>query len=182
MADLLMATDGQPGCRTLRGLRTVTLRHGGADALAAQGVHALGLPWPLPPCTLAGVGPWLAWCGPHESLLLSHTPQPAAQFLQALAPGKSATAFAVDVSEAHAVYELHGPQLECWLSRLVDADAIPADAGRCSRARMADVAVLLLRLSAERLWLLADSPVCAYLENWLVYAHEGAFGRTPAND
>ena len=85
---------------------------------------------------------------------------------------------AVSGREALAVFELHGPQIDDWLSHLVDALAIPCQSGRVSRCRLADVSVLLLRPDPERVWLVADRPVTPYLGNWLAYAHKGTFSVT----
>jgi len=40
---------------------------------------------------------------------------------------------------------------------------------------MADVAVFLIRLDAEKLWLVSDSTIKPYIKNWLEFSFEGAF-------
>lgn len=175
MADLIDAKAGQPGCRQLSGFTALTIRHFAGDSSARQAVQAQGLIWPNLPGALAGHDPWLAWRSPRETLALGYQSAPLHALLDALAPGRSETAMAVDVSQALAAFELHGPLLDAWLSRLVDAAAIPRQAGRACQCRLADVPVLLLRLDPERLYLLADRPIAPYLGNWLAYSHGGAF-------
>ncbi len=179
MADLIKPQPGLPGCRHVHGLTVLTLRHFWGDSSAAQAVQALHLPWPNAAGQLLGQDPWLAWCSPQETLLLATQAQPARSLLASLAPGRSTTAMAADVSSALHTLELHGPRLDDWLSRLVDTSAIPREAGRCTRGRFADAAALMLRLGPDRLWLLVDAPQAAYFENWLSYTHQTAFDTHP---
>lgn len=175
MADLIDAKAGQPGCRQLSGFTAVTIRYFAGDRSACQAVQAQGLIWPNAPGALTGHDPWLAWRSPQETLALGFQSSQLHALLHALAPGRSETAMAVDVSQALAVFELHGPLLDAWLSHLVDAAAIPRQTGRVCRCRLADVPVLLLRLDPERVCLIADRPIESYLGNWLSYSHTGAF-------
>ncbi|MFZ4626225.1 MAG: hypothetical protein ACOYNF_18565, partial [Rhodoferax sp.] len=122
-----------------------------------------------------GQDPYLAWRGPRESLAIGFQSEPLRAVLDALAPGRSDSAVAVDLSESLAVFELHGVLLDVWLSHLVDAMAIPHKTGRVCRCRLADIPVLILRLDPERVWLVVDRPIAPYLSNWLSYSHQGAF-------
>jgi len=175
MADIIMATASQPGLRLLSGVTAITIRHFPGDTSARDAVQAQGLTWPIEPGVIGGHDPWLAWRSPQEILALAFRPEPLHALLHALAPGRSESALAVDLSEALTVFELHGPQLDVWLSHLVDAMAIPYLPGRVCRCRLADVAVLLLRLDPERVWLVADGPSAPYVSNWMSYSHQGAF-------
>ena len=182
MAELPNAAPGLPGCRELQGLHGATVRHFAGDESAALALTAIGLPGLPSPGVLAAAGdsgPWLAWRAPQESVLLSLDAAPVRALLQALEPGRSETAMAADLGDAAAAYELHGPRIDDWLAHLVDADAIPREPGRATRARLIDVSVLLLRLAPERLWLLGDRPIAAYLRNWLAFSHQGAFSTRP---
>jgi hypothetical protein len=176
MLELINTTPGHPGCRQLTGLTAVTIRHFAGDSSAREAVQAQGMSWSGLPGTLSGKDPYLAWRGPQETLALGSHSAPLYAMLDALAPGRSDSAVAIDLSESLAVFELHGALLDDWLSHLVDAMAIPHQTGRVSRCRLADIPVLLLRLDPERVWLVADRPVTPYLSNWLSYSHQGAFG------
>lgn len=179
MAELPNAAPGLPGCRELQGLHVATVRHFAGDDTAARALAAIGLHGLPTPGVLAAAagdsGPWLAWRAPQESLLLSLAAAPVRTLLQALEPSRSETAMTADLGDAVAACELHGPRIDDWLAHLVDADAIPRVAGRATRARLIDVPVMLLRLAPERLWLLGDRPIAAYLRNWLAHSHQGAF-------
>jgi sarcosine oxidase gamma subunit len=175
MVELIPSQGGLPGCRRVRGLTAITIRHFPGDASAAEAVRTQGLVWSNLPGELSGSEPWLAWRSPNETIALGFTAAPIQAVLAALAPGRSASAMAANLSDALAVFELHGPRIDEWLAHLVDASSIPRDPGRCSRSRLADAAVMLLRLQADRLWLVVDGPVATYLENWLAFSHEGAF-------
>ncbi len=175
MVESLPVRDALPGFRRLSGLTVITLRHLEGDTSARAAAQAQGLPWCEAPGELAGSGPWLAWRSPRETIALGFESTLLPTLLQALAPGRSESAVAVDLSQALAVFELQGAQIDEWLAHLVDASSIPRQAGRAARCRMMDAAVFLLRLQADRLLLLVDRPVAAYVENWLAYAHEGAF-------
>jgi hypothetical protein len=175
MAELIKAESGQSGCRQLSGFTALTIRHFDGDNSAREAVMAQGLSWSEVPGSLSASEPWLAWRSPQETLALGFQPEKLQGLLTALAPGRSETAVAVDLSESLAVFELHGVLLDVWLSHLVDALSIPRQAGQVRRCRLADISVLLLRLDPERVWLVADRPIAPYLSNWLSYSHEGAF-------
>ena len=175
MADMIIAESGQPGCRQITGVTAVMIRHFPGDTSARDAVQAQAMTWSNMAGALTGQDPYLAWRGPQEMIALGLQSEPLHTLLHSLAPGRSDSAIAVDLSEALAVFELHGPLLDVWLSHLVDAMAIPRQPGRVSRCRLAEAPVLLLRLDLERVWLVADRPIAAYLSNWLVYSHKGAF-------
>ncbi len=154
------------------GCQALTLRHEASDSTARRAVEALGLPWPKSPGQFVGLGPWLARLHPQEVLAVipqSGEPALAQTLLSSLAPGHFDAAVCVDLSEALALIELHGPGLDGWLARLVDASAIPWQVGCFSRCRLADVAVMLLRLAPHRVLLAVDRPLAPYIEDWLAY-------------
>jgi hypothetical protein len=175
MPELINTKPGHPGCRQLTGFTAVTIRHLEGDSSAREAVQALGMSWSERPGSLTGRDPYMAWRGPQETLALGFQSEPLYALMNALAPGRSESAVAVDLSESLAVFELHGALLDDWLSHLVDAMAIPHQAGHVNRCRLVDIPVLLLRLDPERVWLVADRPVTPYLSNWLSYSHQGAF-------
>ncbi len=163
--------------KVLPELAVASLRQLGGGDGAQRAARGLGLPWPGRPLQVVGAEPcWLAWRGPQETIALARDRKDLRPLLEALPPGRDELALAIDLSEALAVVELTARDLDEWLAHLVDASAIPRQAGSTSRARLADVAVLLLRLEVERLWLVAERPLLPYLEDWLGYARAGAFG------
>lgn len=182
MPEPMPARRGLPGFRLLAGTSAITIRHFPGDPAARDAVQQAGLAWCDTPGTFTGTGPWLAWRSPQETIAIGVEPARLSGVLQALAPGRHAGAAAADISEAMGGLELHGPLLDTWLAHLVDATAIPARAGCATRARLADVAVMLLRLEPERLWLLAEQPLLPYVQEWLAYAHEGAFADRRGSD
>jgi sarcosine oxidase gamma subunit len=171
---------GTPRARRVPGLRVVSLRWLDGDDSARQAMEGRGLPWVTAPGTLSGTDPIVAWRAPHERVLLGPSGAPLDALLGELAPGCQPDALAVDLSESAAVFSLDGPGLDDWLAHLVDASAIPRAAGRAATCRMADIAALLLRLAPDRLWLLVDVALVAYVEHWLAHAHEGAFAQMPS--
>jgi sarcosine oxidase gamma subunit len=87
--------------------------------------------------------------------------------LQALRPGMNPAACAIDHSAGTVGIELQAPDVSGFLAHLVDPSGIPAQPGQATRARCVDLAVVLMRLDEQRIWLLADRPVAGYLVEWL---------------
>lgn len=181
MAELIAPKPPLPGWRIVGEFVAITIRHFPGDTSAREAARQLGLTWSDQPGKLTGTDPWLAWRSPQETIAFGLRRELVQRLLELLAPGRSESAVAVDLSEALGVIELNGPRLDEWLARLVDAMSIPRAAGHCTRARMAEAAVLLLRLADDRVWLVLERPIRAYAENWLAYAHEGAFGADSGN-
>ena len=175
MADLIVAQAGLPGCRAVQRCTAITIRHADGDASAREAVQQQGLTWPEQPGSLTGADPWLAWRSPSEIIALGLQTQRLTPLLEVLAAGRSESALAAGISEALAVFELHGPMLDEWLAHLVDSTSIPRQTGRATRARMAESAVMLLRFASDRVWLVADASIALYIKDWLVYSHQGAF-------
>jgi len=176
MAESIAVKPQLPGWRIVCEFAAVTIRHFPGDTCARDAAQQLGLAWSDAPGRLTGADPWLAWRSPQETIAFGLGRGRPQRLLELLAPGRSESAVAMDLSESLGVIELHGSRLDEWLARLVDAMSIPREAGRCTRARMAEAAVLLLRLENDRIWMVLDRSIRAYAENWLAYAHEGAFG------
>lgn len=182
-----MANNAINSAVQLSGMGMLSIRHLPDDQGVRETVATLGLEWPVQPGRFSGHpdaadgrGVTLVWRSPQELLALSRQ-GPALQPLRdALVPGRLATAAAWNLSQGLVLFELQSPDLDAWLARLVDAAAIPQTSGHSSRCRLADVAVLLLRLDKERAWLLADKPIAAYVSNWLDYAHAALPPAIPA--
>lgn len=177
MDELNVEWRDEPQWRELSGISAITIRHFTADTDARAALKACHFAWPDRPGEFNGTDPLVAWRGPQELIALGLDGTYLRLLLTELAPGKFDTALAVDMSEALTVFELSGVHLDEWLAHLVDASAIPRSAGRVTRCRLGDVAVLLLRLDNQRVWLAVDRTFCSYLNSWLAYSHEGAFAR-----
>ena len=169
MGEVVSVTAEVPGFRLLSGITAVSIRFLAGDTSARAAVEAQGLPWVQSPGEMAGTDPFVCWRAPQERFAIGLNAAPLRALLASLAPGQHDLAFAIDVSEALTVFELHGPQLESWLVRVVDATAVPREAGSMSRCRFADVPVLLLRKAVDCLWLVAERPLAPYIADWLEY-------------
>jgi heterotetrameric sarcosine oxidase gamma subunit len=150
--------------RRIEPLAVVALRHlpGAGDDLVAA-LRAAGVPVaPAPGHAL--------WRSPSEVLLLATERATSEAALAALAP--ATLACAVDQSDATLALELQGPLVDDLLRRLIDSGSLPGVSGSAVRARLADIAVVLVRRQAKDVWLLADRSHEHYLASWL--AHAGA--------
>ena len=178
----------RPGCRPLQGISVITLRHAPDSGTARQAIASRGWAWPEATGDLHDeLGPWTAAKGPllvrrhsGEVLIFGAEASAQQQLLATLRPGMTSDAAAIDLSHGMTVIALEGPQLDEWLARLVDAAAVPRVAGRACRTRLADLAVWLLRLAPDLVWLAANRAVLSYLANWLAYSHNAAFAGGPA--
>ena len=182
-AELLHFGAGPVAVRRIEPLAVIALRHlPGAGEVLAAALLAAGVPGvPEPgqvrepvleqvPGQVPGQGPWALWRSPSEVTLLA-TERAAAD--AALAVLASATlACAVDESEGTLGLELQGPQVDELLRRLVDSRSLPGAPGSASRARLVDIAVVLVRQRPDNVWLLADRSHSHYLSNWLRHAGE----------
>lgn len=164
-----------PGYRELTGIHIATVRHFPDDMKARVCLSDAGISWPTDIGAVVGADPYVAWKSPTEKLVLSTRGEPLFLPMGALAPGKFDTAVATILSESLSVHELSGQLIDEWLAHMVDALSIPASTGKCSGARMADVAVFLIRLDPERVWILSDSSIRPYIQNWLDFTFSGAF-------
>ncbi len=156
-------------------LRVLSLRclPGGAPAIAA----ALGVAEIPGPGRFHGEDPLLQWRSPNEWLHIGTRDEPADAVLRALPIGMG-HAQATDLSAGTIVFELQGPSLDALLQRLLDATVQVGQPGQGTRTRLADIAVVAMRLSEQRLWLLADRANDHYLAHWLAYANVSASAST----
>ena len=170
---------GPVAVRRIEPLAVIALRHlpGAGEALAAALRAAGVVAVPLPGQVLGpgqdqspGQGSAALWHSPSQVTLLAGHRAAADAAMAALA--NAALACAVDQSEGTLALELHGPQVDALLQRLVDSHSLPMTSGSATRVRLADIAVTLVRQAPERIWLLADRCHAHYLANWLSYAGE----------
>ena len=172
-ADRLPAATIDLDIRLVEPLRVLSLRHHNALHTIEAASRDAGLP-PLPGAGhFSGDDPLLLWRHPRELIFIGSADAAAGQadaLLESLAPGQDALVCAVDQSAGTVAMALQGPKLDALLSRLMDAGAIPRTSGEGTRARLADIAVLVLRREPQCVWLLADSAHDHYLADWLAYA------------
>jgi heterotetrameric sarcosine oxidase gamma subunit len=162
---------GPVAVRRIEPLAVVALRHlpGAGDDLVAA-LRAAGVPVAPAPGHVVGQGPWALWRSPSEVLLLATERATSEAALAALTP--ATLACAVDQSDGTLALELQGPLVDDLLRRLIDSGSLPGVSGSAVRARLADIAVVLVRRQAKDVWLLADRSHEHYLASWL--AHAGA--------
>jgi len=125
-----------------------------------------------------GNDPFLLWRSPTEYLLITSSDKVADDCLAALPAAQNALAYALDLSAGYLVVELQGKGIADVLPRLLDASAIPQKPGRCTRARLAEIAVIAVRLADDRVWLVADQANDRYLLHWVSYAVQATVPRT----
>jgi heterotetrameric sarcosine oxidase gamma subunit len=158
--------------RVVETTQVLSLRHlpgGGAATLGAMlaGHAAAALPDPGRCC---GSEPRLIWRSPSEILLLTEDPTLASVLLAARLPAPRALACALDLSSGTLHLVLQGSGVHALLSRLVDAQALPREAGQASRMRLADIAAVVWREAPDRVGVLVDRTNDHYLAHWLRYA------------
>lgn len=173
---------GPVAVRRIEPLVVIALRHlpGAGEALAAA-LRAAGLTAiPAPGQALGNgqsPGTRALWRSPNEVTLLAFERASADAAMAVLAV--EALACAVDQTDGTLALELQGSQVDELLQRLIDSQSLPVRPGTATRARLADVAVTLVRERPDTLWLLAERSHAHYLANWLAYAGE-ALVATPA--
>lgn len=171
---------GPVAVRRIEPLAVVALRHlpsaGDALARALQAAGISNMPAPGQASSNRQCpGAWALWRCPSELTLLAFERAAADVAVAALA-GET-LACAVDLTDGTLVLELQGPLVDDLLRRLVDSHSVPAAQGSAVRARLVDIAVVLVRPQVDRVWLLADRSHDHYLANWL--CHVGATLETP---
>ena len=154
-------------------LTVIALRHlpGAGDALAAALSAAGVTDIPAPGQALHNArspGTWALWRSPSEVTLVAFD-RPAAEAAMA-ALDTHALACAVDQTDGTLALELRGPRVDELLQRLVDSRSLPFETGCAGRARLADIAVTLMRMRPDTVWLLTDRSHAFYLASWLAYA------------
>ena len=160
---------GPVNVRSIEHLPIISLRHlpEASDSLATA-LQAAGLAGTPGPGQVLGQSPWALWISPSEVILLANNQIQANAAKAALAD--SPLACAVDQSDALLALDLRGPQLDDLLLRLIDSRSLPGVPGSAVRVRLADIAVILIRQTPDRLWLLVERPQLHYLTNWLKHA------------
>ncbi|GAA5231483.1 hypothetical protein FOZ76_27270 [Verticiella sediminum] len=162
--------------RTLADISVVSVRRMAGDRDVPAVFERLGLRWPQDAGEVQAGDPAVLWRSPSEALVVSTQAAVAASLLERLQAGKSPSSVALEVSEQTAVLEIEGHRLTHWLAQLVDTHSLPRP-GRIAGARLADIGVLIFNAACDRVWILVDRTLLAYLESWLVHARNTAHGQ-----
>lgn len=144
----------------------------GSDLSWVESLHACGVTRLPSPGRYEGEAVRVLWRSPSQYWLVTRQPDRLHSVVTTLTPGANADAYAVDHSEGTVGFELGAEDVDGVLARLMDASAIPRTPGQATRARCADVAVVLMRIDERRLWMLVDRPVVPYMTAWLGRAVE----------
>jgi heterotetrameric sarcosine oxidase gamma subunit len=171
---------GPVAVRPIEPLAVIALRHltGAVEALAAALRTAGITDIPAPGQALGNgqdPGTRALWRSPSEFMLLARERPTADAAMAALAA--EPLACAVDQTDGTLALELQGPQVDELLQRLVDSQSLPVQPGTATRARLADIAVTLVRERPDTLWLLADRSHAHHLANWLSHAGQALTAR-----
>ena len=164
---------GPVDVRRIEALNVIALRHLPeaidvlAAALRAAGVVNVPSPGQVV-CDESSYRSWALWRSPSEVTLMTFEPVTAQAAIALLTHTRLACA--VDQSQGVLALELQGTQVDELMVRMVDVLALPMKPGAATRARLADIAVTLVRQQPDTLWLLTDQCHEAYLTSWLAYA------------
>ncbi len=147
------------------GLPVLSLRYFDAHGeFAAAAARATGAALPAPGCVVRS-GPFvMAWRSPTETLCLTAQEAALAAIAQPLADLTGGCT--LELTGAVSAIHLEGGRLDELVSRLGGLAAAPA-VGAAARARLADVAVLVLRLESEGASLLIERPLAEHLMGWI---------------
>ena len=164
---------GPVAVRRIEPLAVIALRHlpGAGESLVAALCAAGVTGVPSPGQALGdgqSQGTTALWRSPSEVVLLATERAAAESAMAALAA--DALACAIDQSDGTLGLELQGPQVDELMQRLVDSHSLPMTLGSAVRARLAVIAVTLVRQGPDRIWLLTDRSHEHYLASWLAYA------------
>lgn len=175
LQSLLPAPTAAVSARLVEPLRVVSLRYlPGSERAIEKTLAAVGLSRFAQAGRFEGTEPMLLWRSPSEMLFISSSDRAADDLLRALPVDDDPLACALDQSAGSCVIELQGEGVDAVLQRLLDASAIPQQPGQGTRARLADIAVGVWRLEAQRVGLLFDRSHDTYVAQWLAYAVQGA--------
>lgn len=143
--------------QVVESMHVLSLRHWPGAGTSALSTVLAGNELPeLPgPGRCCGTEHRLIWRSPNETLLLTKDAGLASALLASLQPAPAALACALDSSAGALVVEMKGDGVEALLSRLIDSQAQPRDAGQASRVRLMDIAAVVWRDGRDRAGLLS---------------------------
>ncbi len=147
----------------------IAFRLGARSQKHAGGIRIAGRPLPLAVNTWSGDDPVFCRIAPDAWMLLS-AQHGAGELLDAARAGCKRRSFAAtDLSDAYVTLALEGPQAVEILVRSCGLDFLEPVFGQsaCARTRLAQLPVLLRRVSHERFELMVDRSAVQYLYDWL---------------
>lgn len=174
LAALWPQASSEMALQVVESMHVLSLRHlpGGGTSALSSALAENALPALPSPGHCSGIEPRLIWCSPNETLLLTKDASLASTLLAALQPASGALAWALDASAGTLMVEMRGANTAFLLSRLVDSQALPHDAGQASRVRLVDIAAVVWRDAHDHAGLLVDRAHGHYLARWLGYAED----------
>ncbi|MGQ0383710.1 MAG: sarcosine oxidase subunit gamma [Gammaproteobacteria bacterium] len=150
--------------------RTVLVFRLGARAQKSAGdIRVAGRPLPLAVNSWSGDDPVFCRVGPDAWTILSAQHE-AAELTEAVAAGCKRRSHAVtDVSDAWVTIAIEGPQAAELLARGCGLELSESAFGHnsCTRTRVAELPVLLRRVSQDRFELMVDRSAAAWFHGWL---------------
>jgi sarcosine oxidase subunit gamma len=159
--------------------RTVLrLQLGARSQKTVASLRIAGRPIPVAMNTWSGDDPVFCRIAP-DSWLLESAAHEAADLLPAVRTGCGRRSFAVtDVSDTLVTIVVEGARAPALLARGCGLDVSPDAFGQsaCARTRLAQLPVVLRRVSAERFECLVERPAAQWLYDWLEDAAEGLPG------
>jgi len=147
----------------------IALKLGARSQKSARDVRIAGRPLPLAVNSWSGDDPVFCRIGPDAWMLLS-AQHGSGDLMDAVHMGCKRRSFAsTDLSDAWVAIALEGPQAAEVLARGCGLDfSEPVFGhGACTRTRLAQLPVLLRRVSHERFEMLVDRSAAAWLHEWL---------------
>lgn len=147
----------------------VLLRLGTRSQKTAGAIRIADRSLPLAVNTWSGDDPVSCRTGPDSWILIS-AQHAAADILDAASVGCRRRSFAAtDVSDAWVTLALEGPQAAAVLARGCGLDFADSTFGQnaCARTRLAQLPVLLRRVSHERYEIAVDRSAAQWLHQWL---------------
>lgn len=154
---------------------TLRLQLGARSQKTAASLRVAGRPLPVAMNSWSGEDPVSMRIAP-DTWLIESALHAAADLLPAVRTGCGRRAFAVtDVSDAYATIAVEGTLAAPLLARGCGLDVSAETSGQfaCTRTRLAQLPVVLRRVTSERFECLIDRSAAQWLYDWMQDAAEG---------
>jgi sarcosine oxidase subunit gamma len=153
----------------------VRLQLGARSQKTAVSLKIAGRPVPVAMSTWSGDDPVICRIAPDTWLLLSALHE-AAEIIPAVRSGCGRRSFAItDLSDSFVTIWIEGTRAAALLARGCGLDLSIGGFGNvaCARTRLAQLPVVLRRVTSERIECVVDRSVAQYLYDWMQDAAEG---------